>query len=68
MLNPVAAAPTGHRTDDGSGYVNSGILYPPMAPANLPKSYSLTFLKAGRFAYWCLTHAQLGMKGVVIVE
>lgn len=68
LVNPLAAMPTAHRNYDGTGYVNSGILYPPMAPANLPKSYSLTFLKAGRYEYWCITHAPYGMKGVVIVQ
>ena len=68
LVNPLAAAPTGQRNYDGTGYVNSGILYPPMAPANLLKNYSLTFLRAGRYEYWCLTHASLGMKGVIIVQ
>ncbi|HXF82560.1 MAG TPA: plastocyanin/azurin family copper-binding protein [bacterium] len=68
LLNPVAARPSGHRNYDGTGFVNSGILYPPQAPAGLPKNYSLTFLKAGRYEYWCITHAPYGMKGVIIVE
>lgn len=54
--------------NDGTGYVNSGVLYPPMAPANLPKSYSLTFAKAGTYEYWCLVHVPNGMKGTSIVE
>jgi len=68
LINPRAAAPAGGKTYDGTGYVNSGILFPSGAPANLPKSYSLSFLRAGTYEYWCLTHASLGMKGTVIVE
>lgn len=68
FVNPLAAKPTGHRNYDGTGFVNSGILYPPMAPAALPKSYSLTFLTPGRYEYWCITHAPYGMKGVIVVQ
>jgi plastocyanin len=68
LLNPDALNPAGGKTYDGTGYANSGVLYPPAAPANLPKSYSLTFTKAGTYEYWCLVHVPEGMKGTIIVE
>jgi plastocyanin len=68
LLNPEALKPAGGKTYDGTGYVNSGVLYPPAAPASLPKSYSLTFLKAGTYEYWCLVHVPEGMKGTIIVQ
>lgn len=68
VMNPKAAAPAGGKSYDGTGYVNSGLLFPPGAPPNLPKNYSLTFLKAGTYEYWCLVHVAEGMKGTIIVE
>ena len=68
QLNPVALSPAGGKTYEGTGFVNSGVLYPPEAPANLPKSYSLTFAKAGTYEYWCLVHVPNGMKGTIIVQ
>lgn len=68
QINPLAAAPTPHKNYDGTGYVNSGILFPAGTPPNLPKSYALTFLKAGRYEYWCLVHVAEGMKGVIFVK
>ncbi len=68
QVNPIAAVPTSHKSYDGTGYVNSGILFPAGTPPNLPKSYSLTFLKAGTYEYWCLVHVAEGMKGVIIVK
>lgn len=68
LLNPKAAVPTKTRTYDGTGYVNSGILFPPGIPGNPPTSFTLTFLKTGTYEYWCLVHAAEGMKGVVIVK
>jgi len=68
LVNPKVAAPTPHRNYLGTGYVNSGILFPAGMPGNLPTSYSLTFSKPGRYEYWCVIHAPEGMKGVVIVK
>ncbi len=68
LVNPQVAAPTPHKTFDGTGYVNSGILYPPGAPPDLPKSYSLTFTKPGRYVYVCVVHAMEGMYGTIIVK
>lgn len=68
QINPVAAAPTPHKNYDGTGFVNSGILFPAGTPPNLPKSYTLSFLKAGTYEYWCLVHVAEGMKGVIIVR
>ncbi len=68
LLNPQVTTPTARKSFDGMGYVNSGILYPPGAPAPLPKSYSLTFTKAGRYTYVCVTHAELGMYGIIVVK
>jgi plastocyanin len=69
QMNPAALKPSGGKTYDGMGIANSGVLYPPIAaPANLPKSYSLTFTKAGTYEYWCLVHVPEGMKGTIIVQ
>jgi len=68
LLNPKVVAPTPQKAYDGTGYVNSGILFPAGAPGNLPHSYSLTFTKPGRYEYWCAVHAPEGMKGEVIVK
>jgi plastocyanin len=68
LFNPKVAAPTPHRSYDGTGYVNSGILFPSLAPGNVPKRYSLTFTKAGRYDYWCAVHVVEGMKGTIVVR
>jgi plastocyanin len=68
LFNPKVVAPTPQRAYNGTGYVNSGVLFPSLAPGNVPKRYSLTFTKAGRFDYWCLVHVVEGMKGTVIVR
>jgi plastocyanin len=68
LVNPKAAAPTMTKTYAGTGYVNSGILFPPGVPGNPPTSYSLTFTRAGRYEYWCVVHVPEGMKGTIIVR
>ncbi len=68
LLNPKAGTPSQTKTYDGTGYVNSGILFPPGAPGNPPTSFRLTFTKAGRYDYYCIIHAPWGMKGTVIVQ
>ena len=68
LMNPKAAAPTMTKTYDGTGYLNSGILFPPGLPGNPPTSYSLTFTKSGRYEYWCIVHVPEGMKGTIVVR
>ena len=68
LLNPKVARPTTSKTYGGTGYANSGVLYPPAAPASLPKRFSLTFTRKGRYEYWCIVHVPEGMKGVIVVE
>lgn len=68
LMNPKAAAPTMTKTYDGTGYVNSGLLFPPGLPGNPPTSYSLTFTKSGRYEYWCIVHIPEGMKGTIVVR
>lgn len=68
LLPPEVAVATERKTYDGTGYINSGILFPPDAPGNLPKRFSLTFTKPGRYAYYCVVHIPQGMVGTVIVE
>lgn len=68
LINPKVATPAGGTTYDGMGFVNSGVLYPPGAPSPLPKSFSLTFTKPGRYAYVCNVHVLEGMVSTVIVK
>lgn len=65
-LNPVAAAPAGGNVYAGTGYVNSGILPPPPAPL-AARTFALKFPKPGAYAYRCLIHDELGMKGTITV-
>lgn len=58
-LSPVAGAPAGGSTYDGTGFVNSGIVPP-------GQSYTLTFTTAGTFSYLCLLHP--GMVATVVVQ
>ncbi len=68
LLNPKALTPTNTTRYDGTGYVNSGLLFPPGNPGKLASSFSLTFTKPGRFEYWCLVHAEAGQRGIVVVQ
>lgn len=68
LLNPKALTPTNATRYDGTGYVNSGLLFPPGNPGKLPSSFSLTFTQPGRFEYSCLVHAEAGQRGVVVVQ
>jgi len=69
LVNPKVAGPTQTKTYDGMGYVNSGILFPAGTPPDLPKSFSLTFTKPGRYEYLCLVHMPVeGMRGTIIVK
>ena len=67
LLNPKALAPTTAAQYDGTGYVNSGMLFPPGNP-KLPSSFSLTFTTPGTFEYWCLIHADVGQHGTIVVR
>ncbi len=67
IINPKAATPTKTKTYAGVGFVNSGVLFPPGLPGNLPTSFSLTFTKAGTYKYYCAVHLPF-MTGVVIVK
>lgn len=68
LLNPIALTPTKTTAYDGSGFVNSGFLYPARSAQDPPSSFSLTFTKPGRYVYWCLVHANEQQQGVVIVK
>ncbi len=53
---------------NGSGCVSSGSLWPASAPATAgPKTYTLTFPKAGTYKYFCQFH-QPAMTGTVVVQ
>jgi plastocyanin len=58
FLNPAVAAPSGGPNYDGSGMAGSGLLVK-------GQQFSLTFTKAGSFAYVCSIHP--GMGGTVNV-
>jgi len=68
LMNPKVTVPTPTKTYDGTGPVNSGILFPPGIPGNPPTSFSLTFTKPGTYAYACIVHILEGMVGTVIVK
>jgi plastocyanin len=68
LLNPTALTPTTATRYDGTGYVNSGMLFPPGNPGHQPTSFSLTFTTPGRFEYWCLVHADVGQRAMIIVQ
>ncbi len=59
-INPVAAAPSGSGSYNGTGFYNSGVLQP-------GQNYSLTFTKPGTYDYKCLIHDEMKMVGEVIV-
>lgn len=68
LLNTVALTPTPATEYDGTGWINSGLLGAPGAPGHAPSSFSLKFIKPGRYVYWCLVHDQAHQEGVVIVK
>jgi plastocyanin len=67
-LSAAVLTPTKKTTYDGTGFVNSGLLFPAGNPAHLPSSFSLTFTKPGRYEYWCLVHKDAGQRGIIIVK
>lgn len=66
ILNSKVALPSGGSTYDGTGFVNSGILFL-RAPqnSNVPPMYRLTFTKPGVYTYDCLVHPN--MEGAITV-
>ena len=58
-FNPVVAAPSGGPDYDGTGFVNSGLLFK-------GQGTTVSFTKAGTFSFLCLVHA--GMNGSVTVQ
>jgi plastocyanin len=75
LLNPLGGLPSdppgapadydGH--NHANGYLNSGVLQPQGAPATAgPKSFSVTFTKAGVYHYECVVHAN--MDGTIVVR
>ncbi len=69
LLQAKAVNPTQTKAYDGTGYVNSGMLFPPGTPGNPPSSFSLTFTKPGRYTYVCLVRSvPEGMRGTIIVK
>lgn len=58
-LNPQIVTPTGQKTYNGAGFVNSGEIHK-------GQSYSLTFTAAGTYHYYCLPHYP-AMQGAVVV-
>ena len=67
-LNAAVLTPTNKTSYDGTGYVNSGLLFPAGNTAHLPSSFSLTFTRPGRYEYWCLVHKDAGQRGTIIVK
>jgi len=67
LLNAAALTPTTVKTYNGTGYVNSGLLSPP-GTSGSPSSFSLTFTKPGRYEYWCIVHADVDQKGIIVVK
>jgi plastocyanin len=65
-IAPKPAPATGY---DGSGTVNSGIMFGPGVPLPFPapSSFSVKFTKAGTYTYICLLHVDQGMGGTITV-
>jgi plastocyanin len=68
LLSGTALTPTSTKTYDGTGWINSGLLAAPSAPSGAPSSFSLTFIKPGRYVYWCLVHDEAHQEGIIIVK
>jgi plastocyanin len=67
-LSAAVLTPTNKTSYAGTGYVNSGLLFPAGNPAHLPSSFSLKFTKPGRYEYWCIVHKDAGQHGIIIVK
>ena len=75
VLNPLGALPSEppgapvqyDGSNHGNGFVGSGTLQPPGAPAAAgPKSFQVTFTKAGTYHYECVIHTH--MDGTIVVH
>lgn len=67
LINPKWDTPTRITTYEG-GFASSGTLFPTTAPPNLPKEFTLTFSRPGRYEYLCILHEDRAMKGTVMVR
>jgi plastocyanin len=63
LWNPVIFLPSMQKTYDGSGPLSGGVIGQEMG---LPKTYQVTFTKAGTYKYVCMFHP--GMEGAVTVQ
>lgn len=66
VVNTRITTPTRRTTYDGTGFVNSGVLFPPGLAPNLPTRFSLTFTKTGTYQYYCSVHLPFMMGSVVV--
>lgn len=75
LINPLGGLPSDppagpvayNGRNHGNGYLNSGILQPQGAPAAAgPKSFAVTFTKAGVYHYECVVHPN--MDGTIVVR
>ena len=75
LLNPLGGLPSDppagpvryDGSNHGNGYLNSGVLQPQGSPAAAgPKSFSVTFTKAGTYHYECVVHQN--MDGTIVVR
>jgi plastocyanin len=63
LWNPAVMFASPRKTYDGSGPLSGGAL---VHDPGAPKSYTLTFTKAGTYRYLCMFHP--GMEGTVVVQ
>src|SRR5579871_1125794 len=63
LWNPAVMYASHQKTYDGSAPISGGAL---LHDPDAPKSYTLTFTKAGTYKYLCMLHP--GMEGTVIVQ
>jgi len=61
VANPSPSSPLPY---SGSGYYNSGLLI----SNGIRQNYTLTFTKPGKYAYTCVPHDDMGMKGTITVN
>jgi plastocyanin/predicted lipoprotein with Yx(FWY)xxD motif len=68
VLNPEVLQPAGGATYSGQGYFNSGFIWGTKDPTPGPRTYTLTFDKAGTYKYTCILHDGMGMRGTITVK